>query len=222
VKKILFALSALALSSSAAFSAPEPTGHPWLDKELAKDRYPCPPGTSPFRGAADAPVTITEFVDYECPYCGEEEKTIKKVLEAYPTQVKVVIKQMPLGIHPTAKHKALVAECMGMQDKFWQAHERFLSGNAKEVRKGANQKKLDADIAQGGQGQVDKDLALAKKLGMATTPSFVVDGIRQGGTIGFNQFKLLIDAELARKTAMKEAKQAKAAAKEGNNAQETQ
>ena len=50
---------------------------------------------------------------------------------------------------------------------------------------------------------MDKDLALAKRLGLATTPSFVVDGIRIGGTLGFAQFKLLIDAELARKAAAK-------------------
>jgi protein-disulfide isomerase len=200
--KWLLASAALVLTSAPSFAAPAgaPSGTPWLDKQLAKQRFKCPPGKSPFRGPADAQVTITEFVDYECPYCSQEETTIKKVLAAYPTQVRVVVKHLPLDMHPKAKQKALVADCMGLQDKFWVAHERFLSG-AKKVREGADQGKLNADIAQGGDGQVDRDMALAKQLGLVTTPAFVIDGIRQGGTIGFEQFKKLIDAELTRKAA---------------------
>jgi len=201
MKKTLVAAGLLFLSSMSAISA-EPTAHPWLDKQLAKDRYPCPPGKSPFRGPEDAQVTIVEFIDYDCPFCQGQEKVMQKVLEAYPTQVRLVIKQHPLDIHPTAKRKALVADCMGMQGKFWKAHEEFLKGEpAKKVRQGVDEKQLDADLAQGGDGQVDRDVALAKKLGMASTPGFVIDGIRNGETMNFNQFKLLIDAELARKAA---------------------
>jgi protein-disulfide isomerase len=74
---------------------------------------------------------------------------------------------------------------------------------AGKVTQGADKGKLKTCVSQGGEGQVDADLALAKHLGMATTPSFVIDGIRIGGTIGFPQFKLLIDAELARKNRAK-------------------
>jgi len=177
--------------------------HPWLDNELKKQRYACPLGTSPVRGPEDAQVTIVEFADYDCPYCASEEPIMKKVLAAYPTQVKLVFKNLPLDIHSGAEQKAGVAECRGAQGKFWEAHDAFLSGASKNAREGANQGKLKACIAQGGDGQVDKDLALAKKLGMATTPGFVIDGIRQGGVITFPQFKMLIDAELARKSVTK-------------------
>ena len=71
------------------------------------------------------------------------------------------------------------------------------------MRAGADEGKLNACVSQGGEGQVDRDLALAKRLGLATTPSFVIDGIRIGGTLGFEQFKLLIDAELAHKSGSK-------------------
>lgn len=210
MKKMVLALSLLLLTSGASFGN-EPGKHPWLDKQLAKQRYPCPLGNSPFKGPADAQVTINEFVDYECPYCGQEEETRKKILAAYPTQVKWVIKNLPLDIHPKSKHKALVVDCMGAQDKFWQGHSRFLAGDPpNKVRQGVDEKKLEADIAQGGDGQVDKDIALAKKLGLATTPSFVIDGIRQGGMIGFDQLKLLVDAELARKAAKAQAADAQA------------
>ena len=189
----------LLLTSARCFAD---TPHPWLDSELKKQRFKCPPGNSPFKGPADAQVKIVEFVDYDCPYCAQEDATMKKVLAAYPTQVKWVIKNLPLDMHPNAKKKAVVAECMASQGKFWQAHERLLAqAPAKKVREGVDQKKLNSDIAQGGDGQVAKDLALAKNLGLVTTPAFVVDGIRQAGTIGFGQFKLLVDAELARKAA---------------------
>lgn len=201
MKRILTAICGLVLSTGTAF-AEDAVKHPWLDKQLAKQRYKCPPGKSPIKGPADAQVTIVEFVDYDCPFCADEEKTIKKVLETYPNQVRLVIKNLPLDMHPKAKHKAVVAECMALQDKFWPAHEALLAQEPHEkVRKGADKGRLDADIAKGGDGQVDRDLALAKNLGLATTPSFVIDGIRQGGVINFNQFKLLVDAELARKAA---------------------
>lgn len=199
MKKAMLLMSALMVASGQCFAS-VPGAHPWLDSQLAKQRYKCPPGDSPFRGPADAKVTIVEFIDYECPFCAQEEPFLKKVLEAYPDQVKIVIKNLPLDMHSKAKQKALLAEAMHEQGKFWQAHDRLLAG-AKNVREGADQTKLNAAIAQGSNGQVEKDLALAKKLGMATTPGFVIDGIRQGGMINFGQFKLLIDAELARKAA---------------------
>lgn len=199
-------MSLLILTSVGPFTNAQ-SPHPWLDKELAQRRYPCPAGTSPVRGPADAQVTIVEFIDFECPYCAQEEHAIRKVLAAYPTQVKLVAKNLPLvDIHPKAKHKAILAECMGVQGKYWRAHDELLAGvPPQKVRQGVDQRKLDACIAQGGDGQVAEDLALAKHLGMASTPSFVVDGIRQGGMINFEQFKLLVDAELARKSAPKQA-----------------
>ena len=201
--------------------ANEPGSHPWLNQQLKKDRYKCPLGKSPFRGPADAPVTINEFMDLECPYCKDQEVILKKVLAAYPTQVKVVTKNLPLDMHPKAKHKALVANCMGMQDKYWQGYNRFLNGDPpKKVREGLDQGKLDALIAQGGDGQVDRDIATAKNLGLVTTPSFVIDGIRQGGMIQFPQLKLLIDAELARKAAKAEAAQAKADNNQADNSEQ--
>lgn len=199
VRNAVAAISLLMLTSAGPVANAQDS-HPWLDQQLKKQRYPCPEGKSPVRGPADAPVTIVEFADYDCPYCAEDEPTVKKVLAAYPTEVKLVFKELPLDVHPKAKEKALLAECMGEQGKFWEAHDQFLAGAPpKKATEGANEGKLKACVAQGGDGQVDRDIALAKRLGLATTPAFVIDGIRIGGTIGFGQFKLLVDAELARK-----------------------
>jgi protein-disulfide isomerase len=104
VKKILPALSALVLVFEVLAAAQSP--HPWLDQQLKKQRYPCPPGKSPFRGPADAAVTVVEFADFDCPYCRSDEAAIKRVLAAHPTQVKLVFKSLPLDIHSAAKQKA--------------------------------------------------------------------------------------------------------------------
>ena len=198
---LLFMMSAMMLASAMAPFVEAQSEHPWLDEQLAKQRYGIGWAKSPRHGPDTAQVVIVEFTDYECPYCAEQEPTMKKVLEAYPTEVLVVVKNLPLSsVHPNARHKALVAECMGLQGKFWQAHDRFFAGAPEQkVTEGADQGKLKACIARGGEGLVDADLAWAKRLGMASTPSFVIDGIRQGGMIPFGRFKLLIDAELAKK-----------------------
>ena len=196
-------ISAVLIASTASF-AQTPAPHPWLEKRLAEQRVKCPPGNSPVRGPAGAQVTIVEFGDFECPYCAQQEPILKKVLAAYPTQVRLVFKHLPLEEHPKAKEKAVLAECVGIvnQGRFWQAHdEQYAGAPPNKVTAGLNQGELKACLAKGGAGQVDNDLALAKSLGLAMTPSFVVDGIRIGGTINFDQFKLLIDSELARKAA---------------------
>lgn len=198
IRTRVFFLSGALLMAAVMSIAQAP--HPWLDQQLKKQRYPCPAGKSPIRGPADAEVTIVEFCDYDCPYCKQDEPAMKRVLAAYPTQVKLVFKNLPLDIHPNAKQKALVAECMGVQGRYWLAHDRYYAGDPpKKVSDGVDQGKLKACISQGGGGQVAADLALAKHIGMATTPGFVIDGIRNGGVMSFEQLKLVIDAELARK-----------------------
>src|SRR5258708_23079096 len=95
MKKNTVVMSALMLASAMVFvNAQSP--HPWLDQMLKRQRYRCPGGNSPTRGPADAPVTITEFVDFECPYSAKEAPDVKKTLEAYPTQVTLVFKNLPL------------------------------------------------------------------------------------------------------------------------------
>ena len=191
----------LALASIISADA-APSGHPWVDKQEAKQRYPVTPDPkSPTRGATDgALVTVNEFVDFECPYCKQEEPDVQKLLAAYPTQIKFVFKNLPLKIHPKAQHKAIVAECIGEQGKFWQAHDKMLADAPESAwSAGVDQATLKACVARGGDGQVARDLAEAKRLGLATTPSFVIDGMRQGGVIKYEQLKNLVDAEIAKK-----------------------
>jgi protein-disulfide isomerase len=71
------------------------------------------------RGPADAWVTVVEFSDFECPYCGAVQETLASVLPAYGNDVRHVFKHYPLSFHPFARRTAIAAECAHAQGLFW-------------------------------------------------------------------------------------------------------
>ena len=83
-----------------------------------------PVGTNPARGAANAPVVIVEFSDYQYPFCARVEPTIEQVLQNFPTQVKIYYRNFPLTqLHPLAQKAAEAAQCANDQGKFWEYHD---------------------------------------------------------------------------------------------------
>ena len=87
----------------------------------------------PSRGVATAPVTIVEFSDFECPYCGGLFPTLKQVEKNYPQTVRIVYRQFPLSnLHPHAMKAAEAALCANEQNKFWEFHDSMF-GNQREL-----------------------------------------------------------------------------------------
>ncbi|MCA9371407.1 thioredoxin domain-containing protein [Candidatus Woesebacteria bacterium] len=83
-------------------------------------------GNSPMQGTANAPVTIVEFSDFQCPYCARAYSTVKQIQEMYGDKVKVVYKQFPLTqIHPDAMRAAQASLCARDQGKFWELHDKM-------------------------------------------------------------------------------------------------
>jgi protein-disulfide isomerase len=72
------------------------------------------------RGNVDAPITIIEYSDFECPYCERFHPTMQQVMEDYTDEVRWVFRHFPLSFHPNAIGAAMAAECAGEQDKFWE------------------------------------------------------------------------------------------------------
>jgi protein-disulfide isomerase len=171
---------------------------------------------APFLGSADAPVTIVEFTDYQCPFCKRHTKgTMTQVVKDYVDagKVKYVLREFPLkSIHPEAYKLSQAALCAGDQGKYWEMHDKFFS-----VRK-ASPSTIDADAEALGldittfkecydSGKyaktVDQDIKDGSKLGVRGTPSFFfgkTDGsskIRASsmlrGAQGFPQFKKEIE-----------------------------
>ncbi|MEX2205178.1 MAG: thioredoxin domain-containing protein [Myxococcota bacterium] len=110
-------------------------------------------GGSPVRGKADAPVTIVEFSDFQCPFCARSNPIVAGVLAKYPDKVNYVYKHFPLAFHAAARPAAIASIAAQEQGKFWEMHEVLF----------ANQATLDASKLEDYAKQAGLDLARFKK-----------------------------------------------------------
>ena len=181
---------------AAAAPPPAPTGPVFVDTK-----------GSPFKGAADAPVTIVELSDFQCPFCSRVNPTIDQVMKTYPGKVKVVFKHLPLPFHKDAPLAAEASLAANAQGKFWEYHDKLFA-NQKALKRsdldryaqelGLNMAQFKADLDTGKhKAAVDKDLADAKKAGVNGTPNFLINGQAVKGAQPFEAFKAVIDAKLA-------------------------
>jgi protein-disulfide isomerase len=164
--------------------------------------------TGPTQGPVDAPITLVEFSDYECPFCKASESVVAQVLERYPTQVKLVFKHYPLPTHPKARPAAEAALCAAEQGKFWEFHRKLFEKAPQiapeQLATIATEAGLDAaklgECITGKQNsaQIDADLAAGKQAGVAGTPAFYVNGVPISGGRSVDEFAKAIDAELTR------------------------
>ena len=165
-------------------------------------------GSSPIRGNKDAPVTIVEFSDFQCPYCSAAAKTMDEVLKSYEGKVKIVFKNLPLPFHPEAKGAALAALAAGEQGKFYEMHDKLFANQQnlgdELYLKLAGELGLDMDKFKADQKSdklakaLDADQELATKLGVRGTPGFFVNGVQVKGARPFDYFKNIIDRWLAK------------------------
>jgi protein-disulfide isomerase len=171
--------------------------------------YAVPVADAPSRGPMDAPVTIVEFTDYQCPFCNRVEGTLAALRERYPNDVRVVVQHLPLPFHRYAFDAAVAAECAGDQDKFWEAHDvlfargRELSEDntpASVVRgiNGIDRQRLDACVASDkARTRVAEDLRLAERFGARGTPNFFVNGRFLSGAQPLEKFVEAVERERA-------------------------
>jgi len=161
----------------------------------------------PSRGAEKAPVTIVEFSDYECEFCGRAEATVRTLLEKYPGKVRLVYRNYPLSIHPHAAKAAEAALCAGEQGRYWEMHA-LLFANQKalepaDLKKYARTVPLDPEAfdrcLDSGRmaAALETDRKAGESLGLNSTPSFFVNGRLVAGAQPPEKFGALIDWELA-------------------------
>jgi protein-disulfide isomerase len=154
-------------------------------------------------GPANAPVTIVEFSDFQCPYCKLSVPMIKEILAKYPGKVKVVYRDYPGPNHPHAQQAAEAAQCAGDQGKFWEYHDSLFDRQApgtgwnftqlaKEI--GLNQDAFATCLNTGHyREEVAKDLHDGLKLGVTSTPTFFINGRPLVGAQPFAEFQAVID-----------------------------
>ncbi len=163
----------------------------------------------PSTGPADAPVTMVEFADYQCPFCTRSQETVKKVRETYGDTVRLVVKQLPLPMHQQARSAAEAALCAQQQGAFWKMHEWLFANHDKlapeHFKAAAAELGLDADKfatcldSHQEAARVDADLAEASAVGANATPTFFVNGRLVRGAQPFETVAGIINEELARK-----------------------
>lgn len=169
--------------------------------------YAVPVADAPSRGPMDAPVTIVEFTDYQCPFCNRVEGTLAELRERYPNDVRVVVQHLPLSFHRQAFDAAVAAECAGEQDKFWEAHE-LLFARGRELSEqntpaslvrdiaGVQRARFDACVAgDEAHTRVAEDLRLAERFGARGTPNFFVNGRFLSGAQPLERFVEAVERE---------------------------
>lgn len=166
----------------------------------------------PVKGGSDAPVTIVEFSDFQCPACGGAAPAVEQILENFGDQVKLVFRHFPLSFHPYARPAALASLCAEEQGRFWEYHDKIFK-NQRELSDaalkkwaeelGLNETKFNICLDEERyKSRVDEDYLLGQEVGVGGTPTFYVNGRMvewKDQTEGwFNALKRYVDAELTK------------------------
>ena len=161
------------------------------------------------KGNSNAPVTIVEFSDFQCPFCKRVTPTLEKLLTQYEGKVRLAYRDFPLSqIHPQAQKAAEASRCAGEQGKFWEYHDLLFADqdtlDFQSLLKKANNLKLNEQkfeecLASGKYtAAVEKDLEAGEQAGVSGTPAFFINGIFLSGAVPLESFTRLIDEELVR------------------------
>jgi protein-disulfide isomerase len=142
------------------------------------------------RGNPDAPVTLEEFADFQCPPCGNFSGFAEELLKEYDSRLRIVFRNFPLPMHEHAREAAMAAEAAGLQGHFWEMHDVLYreqaawskAANARELFEsyagtiGLNLDQFKKDVdSEKVRAQVDADHALGDFLGIKVTPTLFIN-----------------------------------------------
>lgn len=169
-----------------------------IDIKIAKDDN--------IKGNFNAPITIVDFSDYQCPYCSRFHDGMNKISEEYPDEVRWVYKHFPLdSIHPYARKAAEASECAAEQEKFWEYSDALFTKQSEidDTLFGNIAKNLDLNVEKFDQclksekyaSKVEKDYQDGLKAGVTGTPGSFLNGIPLGGALPYESLKSLIEEQ---------------------------
>jgi protein-disulfide isomerase len=143
-------------------------------------------------GPEDAPVTLVEYGDYQCPFCGQAEVVVRELLQSFGDELRYVWRHLPLNdVHANAQMAAEAAEAAAAQDAFWAMHDKLLDHQdeiaprdlgryAEEL--GLNMDRFWEDLRRHEHAdRISEDVDSADASGVAGTPSFFINGKRHQG-----------------------------------------
>lgn len=165
---------------------------------------------APSLGPADAPITLVEFSDFQCPYCKGMVPTLRRLEESHGKQVRIVYRQYPIpSLHANAIKAAEASLCAHEQGKFWEMHDLMFEEQGKltvaELKEKAARLKLNRSKFDGCMDtgrfteQVQEDMKAGVRIGVTGTPALFVNGVPiDGGAVPYETLVKAIDKELAR------------------------
>lgn len=161
-----------------------------------------------YRGADNAKLTIYEYSDFECPYCGKVQPALDEVMNQYADRVKLEYRNYPLPIHPHAMNAAIAGVCAEKQGKFWAMYDRMFSNQEAledaDLQKYAAESGLDMPqfsacfSSDSAKIAVQKDMQAATAAGIQVTPTFVIGETKVKGAQSADTFRRAIENELAK------------------------
>jgi protein-disulfide isomerase len=163
----------------------------------------------PSEGNANAPITVVEFSDFQCPFCAQAAPTLSRIRAVYGDRIRFVWKDLPLtAIHPQALKAAEAGWCAGEQGKFWNLHDHLFANRealgADDLKRYAAELKLDTAKfnacldASKYESRVRQSISVASSLGISSTPTTFVNGRMITGAQPYAAFASVIDEELER------------------------
>jgi protein-disulfide isomerase len=155
---------------------------------------PVPTADDHMLGPADAPVTVVEYGDYECPYCRGAARDVHLLLDQHPGKIRFAFRNFPIPqLHPHAEQAAEAAEAAAAQGKFWEMYELLLRPTARldlrsllsyAERLGLDVARFENDVAGNiYAGKIERDVREGMRNGVNATPKFYVDGRRIDGKV---------------------------------------
>jgi protein-disulfide isomerase len=177
--------------------------------ENANKLFPVPVGGSPVRGPANAPVTVIEFADYQCPFCKRAEGAMDRLRREYPADVRIVFKQQPLAFHVHAEpaaELALEARAEKGDASYWLAHDKLYASQPalenQDLLEIARSLGLDegrvskALLTKTHKATIDAESKIGNGFGATGTPTFFINGRKVTGAQPYEKFKSIVDEEL--------------------------
>jgi Na+/H+ antiporter NhaA len=161
------------------------------------------------RGSEDAPVTLVEYGDFECPYCGQAEQVIRELLSAFGEDVRYVWRHLPLNdVHPNAQFAAEASEAACAQGHFWEMHDTLLGHQGDlhpshlatyAAELGLDSQRMLSELHRREYAsRVSEDVASADESGVSGTPTFFINGRRHYGTYDIDTLSASVTAARAR------------------------
>jgi Na+:H+ antiporter, NhaA family len=179
-----------------------------MQPSIATLSPPVDPQRDHVRGPVDATVTLVEYGDFQCPYCGEAYPVVRELEERFGDQLRFVFRHMPLpDLHPRAPFAAEAAEAAAAQERFWEMHDRLFEyqhelGDS-DLRRHAEEvgvldgERFDAELRDGVHtARVEEDYRSGAQSGVPSTPRFFVNGVIHLGSASYGELAEAIDAEL--------------------------